>query len=154
MTHLLTIQQVAKACGLSVHTLRYYEKIGLIDGVERADNSHRRYNQQDLLWLEFLLKLRRTGLPVKAMLEYAELRRAGNHTASLSARQLILQNHSTKLEQDLLNLQATLSLLQDKQRMYQQLIDQAEKDADHDTTTRTRRNSPARTADKTTPARS
>lgn len=129
MTRLLTIQQAAQACGLSVHTLRYYEKVGLIDPVDRADNQHRRYSDEDLRWIEFLIKLRSTGLAVREMLEYASLRRQGNHKASLSARQHILQKHTQKLEHDLLNLQTTLALLAQKQRMYQQLIEQADQES-------------------------
>ncbi|BEV16687.1 hypothetical protein HBDW_34750 [Herbaspirillum sp. DW155] len=78
MTTSLTIAQAADATGLSVYTLRYYERIGLLDPVERRDNRHRRYTQEDLNWIDFLKKLKATGLPVRAMLRYAELRRAGN----------------------------------------------------------------------------
>ena len=58
MTTSLTIAQAAEATGLSVHTLRYYERIGLLDPVERRDNRHRRYTQEDLNWIDFLKKLK------------------------------------------------------------------------------------------------
>lgn len=77
MTTSLTIQQAAAATGLTVHTLRYYERIGLIDPIRRKDNKHRIYREEDILWIGFLLKLRSTGLPIQKMLRYAELRRLG-----------------------------------------------------------------------------
>jgi DNA-binding transcriptional MerR regulator len=58
----LTIQQVAEITGLSEHTLRYYEKIGLIHPINRADNGHRRYSPDDTGWIDFLNKLRATGM--------------------------------------------------------------------------------------------
>jgi len=54
----LTIQQVAELTGLSVHTLRYYERIGLIHPIGRAQNTHRRYSMKDVGWIDFLNKLR------------------------------------------------------------------------------------------------
>ena len=118
MTANLTIQQVAAATGLSVHTLRYYERIGLIDPVPRAGNSHRRYRAEDLRWIEFLLRLRSTGLPVRQMLRYAELRRQGDGRDSVSERKALLARHARKLEGELVNLQETLSILHDKVALY------------------------------------
>jgi len=68
MTTPLTIKQAAAACGLSVYTLRYYERIGLIDPVPRQVNRHRVYLAEDMRWIEFLLKLRTAGLPIQQML--------------------------------------------------------------------------------------
>ena len=76
----LTIQQVAEATGLSVHTLRYYERIGLIHPIERAGNTHRRYTTDDVGWIEFLNKLRSTGMSIQQMQAYAALQRDGDDT--------------------------------------------------------------------------
>ncbi len=62
-SELLTIEQVAECTGLSAHTLRYYEQIGLLDHVGRATSGHRCYAAKDLAWLEFLTRLRATGMP-------------------------------------------------------------------------------------------
>ncbi len=56
----LTIQEVAKRTGLSIDTLRYYERIGLLEPVGRAQSGHRRYTQQDLDWIDLLIGLRNT----------------------------------------------------------------------------------------------
>ena len=73
----LTIQEVAGRTGVSVHTLRYYERIGLLQPIERATNGHRRYTEQDVGGVEFFSRLRATGMPIRQMLEYARLVRAG-----------------------------------------------------------------------------
>jgi DNA-binding transcriptional MerR regulator len=114
----ITIQQAAAATGLSVHTLRYYEKIGLIDPVPRQSNRHRLYRQEDLRWIEFLLRLRATGMSIQQMLRYAELRRLGDQLGSVSERKTLLQQHAVALETELLELQETLEMLRDKVALY------------------------------------
>lgn len=118
MTTSMTIAQAAAATGLSVHTLRYYERIGLLDPVERRDNSHRRYTQEDLNWIAFLLKLKATGLPVRAMLRYAELRRLGNTMESVTERKAILLDHTLCVQHTLAELQSNLAVLQQKIALY------------------------------------
>lgn len=70
-----TVQQAAALTGLSEHTLRYYERIGLIKPVQRQESSgHRRYSREDLVKLEALACLRATGLPIDQMRHYFDLR--------------------------------------------------------------------------------
>ncbi|MFZ6757445.1 MerR family transcriptional regulator [Undibacterium sp. Ji50W] len=121
MTTPLTIQQAAAVTGLTVHTLRYYERIGLLDPVTRQDNTHRLYREEDILWIQFLLKLRTTGLPIRDMLRYAELRRLGNTPDSLSARKDLLQQHTHTVEKTLAELQSNLKVLHQKIAMYDTL---------------------------------
>ncbi|WP_299534217.1 MerR family transcriptional regulator [uncultured Herbaspirillum sp.] len=125
MTTSLTIAQASEATGLSVHTLRYYERIGLLDPVERRDNRHRRYTQEDLNWIAFLKKLKATGLPVRAMLRYAELRRIGNTVESVSQRRAMLQAHTLCVQDTLAELQENLAVLQHKLALYDELEQQA-----------------------------
>lgn len=63
----LTIQQAAVRTGLSVHTLRYYEKMGLMEPIPRGENGHRSYHEQDLEWIELIARLRTTGMPIADM---------------------------------------------------------------------------------------
>src|SRR5215472_4466976 len=93
----LSIQQVAELTGLSIDTLRYYERIGLIEPVSRASSGHRRYRQKDLDWIGLLINLRETGMPLAEMLHFAELRRLGDATAS--ERLQLLEQHQHALEQ-------------------------------------------------------
>jgi DNA-binding transcriptional MerR regulator len=118
MTTSLTIQQAAAATGLTVHTLRYYERIGLLDPVLRHDNKHRVYRDEDILWIEFLLKLRSTGMPIRQMLRYAELRRLGDHQESVSERKAMIEHHTRTLEATLVELQRNLTVMYKKVALY------------------------------------
>lgn len=73
----LTIQEAAQATGLTTHTLRYYERIGLIHPIDREENTRRRYSTDDIGWIDFLTKLRATGMSIKDMQKYAKLQRQG-----------------------------------------------------------------------------
>jgi DNA-binding transcriptional MerR regulator len=119
MTTSLTIQQAAAKTGLSAHTLRYYEKIGLLDPIARQDNTHRLYREEDLLWIGFLLKLRSTGLPVRDMLHYAALRRLGDIPESVSARKALLEQHTRTVEATIAELQNNLAILHTKIKLYE-----------------------------------
>ena len=59
-----SIQQVAEITGLSIDTLRYYERIGLLESVSRASSGHRRYKQKDIDWIGLVINLRETGMPL------------------------------------------------------------------------------------------
>src|SRR5262245_18298701 len=118
MTDLLTIQQVAAESGLSTHTLRYYERIGLIKGVDRAGTGHRRYSSDDLVWIAFLKKLRATGMPVAAMKQYADLTRAGDQT--LGDRIDLLETHRCAILEQMAILQEFVSILDYKIDYYSQ----------------------------------
>lgn len=118
MTTFLTIAQVAEATGLSTHTLRYYERIGLLDSVQRRDNGHRVFRAEDMTWLEFLLRLRDTGMPIAQMQAYAALRRQGDSLESVSARQRLLELHAAALEAELRARAETLAVLRVKLVVY------------------------------------
>lgn len=112
----LTIQQVAKAFGLSVHTLRYYERIGLIHRVPRARSGHRRYAEADGQWLAFLNKLRATGMSIRDMRAYAELQRRGD--ATLAQRVAMLESLRDRVEARVTELQEHLKLVRFKIEVY------------------------------------
>jgi DNA-binding transcriptional MerR regulator len=77
----LSISEAAVATGVTTHTLRYYERAGLmLDSVDRAPSSHRRYSPDDVSWVVFLTKLRKTGMPIRLMREYSDLVRVGDGT--------------------------------------------------------------------------
>ncbi|MGM0713286.1 MerR family transcriptional regulator [Brevibacillus parabrevis] len=97
MEKLLTIRQVANATGLSVQTLRYYENIGLLSSIHRNKNGYRCYTIDDIAWIDFLTRLKATGMPISTMLEIAELKRQGDST--LTKRRIILEEHYAAVEQ-------------------------------------------------------
>ncbi|MER5209240.1 MerR family transcriptional regulator [Streptomyces sp. NPDC002838] len=75
-----TISEVVAITGLSAHTLRWYERIGLMPHIDRSHTGQRRYSNRDLDWLDLVGKLRLTGMPVADMVRYADLVREGDHT--------------------------------------------------------------------------
>ncbi len=108
----LTIQQVAQQTGLSIDTLRYYERIGLLEPVSRAPSGHRRYTQRDIAWIGLLINLRETGMPLAQMVHFAQLRRQGDVTAP--ERLLILEQHQRSLDQQIRKLEQNLTALHQK----------------------------------------
>ncbi|MEV1171315.1 MerR family transcriptional regulator [Nonomuraea sp. NPDC049784] len=115
----MTIQEAAQRSGLSAHTLRYYERIGLIHSVGRDHSGHRDYAEQDLQWLEFLTKLRTTGMSIADMCRYAELRRMGEHTAD--ERRELLELHREGVRSRIAELTQDLKVLDDKIDRYKEL---------------------------------
>jgi DNA-binding transcriptional MerR regulator len=116
----LTIQQVAEATRLSEHTLRYYERIGLIHPISRAENGHRRYVSNDIGWIDFLTKLRAAGMSIQQMQAYAELQRRGDDT--LPERVEMLRDVRCKVEAQMDELHEHLKLLNFKIEVYSEQI--------------------------------
>ncbi|MEV6973888.1 MerR family transcriptional regulator [Kitasatospora sp. NPDC093806] len=107
-----TIGEVVAASGLTAHTLRWYERIGLLDPVDRASSGQRRYRDADLHRLAFLGRLRLTGMPVADMLRYVELAREGERTSG--RRRDLLLAHREAVRQQIADLHATLAVLDHK----------------------------------------
>jgi DNA-binding transcriptional MerR regulator len=112
----LSIAEVSRRTGLSAHTLRYYERIGLIAPVARAPGGQRSYAAQDLDWIGFLLRLRATGMPISGMQVFARLRSEGNTTAG--ERRQMLEQHLAWLLETMAALQQSVSVLQAKIEHY------------------------------------
>jgi len=120
MSTSLSIAQAAQATGLTTHTLRYYEQIGLIAPVERRSGA-RRYSPDDMRWLEFLVRLRATGMSMRDMQRYAQLRHQGDTPASLAERQTLMESHAQRVAADMRVLGETLDYIHNKIRIYQTL---------------------------------
>src|SRR5690349_16339849 len=100
----LTIQEAAEKTGLTVHTLRYYERIGLLMPVGRAANGHRRYSEQDITLIRTLNRWRQTGMSLADIQRYVKLVQAGDSTAG--ERRAILEAHRQTVVQHIEELQA------------------------------------------------
>ncbi len=120
----LTIQEVAQATGLSAHTLRYYERIGLIHPIDRGQNTHRRYTSDDVGWIDFLTKLRATGMSIRDMQKYAELQRRGDET--LPERVEMLKSLRDKVEAHMDELNEHLKLIYYKIGIYEKIVAEKE----------------------------
>jgi DNA-binding transcriptional MerR regulator len=116
----LAISDAAGAAGLSTHTLRYYERAGLLRPVARASSGHRRYDQRDLDWLDFLTKLRMTGMPVREIRRYTELVWAGDHTEP--ERLAMLTAHREQVRAQLDDMQRCLERIDFKVNLYRERI--------------------------------
>jgi DNA-binding transcriptional MerR regulator len=110
---------------MTQYTLRWYERIGLLDRIERTADGRRRFSDADLDWLLLLSRLRATGMPVRDMLHYAELVRSGAREAE---RVEVLQQHRLRVRQALLEQQECLKLLDAKIGNYCSRLEAAESD--------------------------
>lgn len=118
-----SIGEFSKLTGLSIHTLRYYEYEQLIVPM-RNKNNIRRYSDKDIAWIDFIKRLKDTGMPIKKIKEYAKLRSKGDITLSKRMEMLIqhygflekqisiLQEHKEKLDQKIKYYQVQINLLE------------------------------------------
>ncbi|MGW1775441.1 MerR family transcriptional regulator [Streptomyces sp. NPDC002104] len=104
-----TISEVEARTGLTQHTLRWYERIGLMPHVDRSHSGQRRFTDKDLEWLGFVGKLRTTGMSVADMVRYAELVREGPHTAD--ARRELLERTRDEVRTRIAELTDALAVL-------------------------------------------
>lgn len=114
-----SIRTMAERCGMTTHTLRYYERVGLIQPVGRARNGHRRYSDADEAWLQFLHCMRATNMPIREMQRYAALRDQGADS-SLDRRK-ILEEHQATIASQIAALQKAHSLLTHKIANYRKI---------------------------------
>ncbi|MFF1705554.1 MerR family transcriptional regulator [Streptomyces sp. NPDC058252] len=117
----LTIAQVVERTGLSHDTLRYYEKAGLIERVGRTTGNQRRYEVADLAWLEFLIRLRETGMSIADMQRFAQLRARGDVT--VPDRLALLREHRADLAHRVRALRRNAAALDDKIDHYERLLE-------------------------------
>ena len=115
----LSISEAAQATGLSAHTLRYYERAGLmLDPVGRAESSHRRYTEDDLRWIDFVTKLRSTGMPIRTVRAYTDLVRAG--AGNEAERLALLEEHREAVARRLEDVRRNLAAIDFKIDLYRE----------------------------------
>jgi DNA-binding transcriptional MerR regulator len=104
--------EVADRTGFSLDTLRYYERIGLLEDVGRTGGGRRQYREEHIAWLRILHCLRRTGMPVREMRRYAELARDGSATEE--ERLSILEGHRVAVLAEIDELRRALTVIDEK----------------------------------------
>lgn len=125
---LYSVAETAKIIGLSAHTLRYYERAGLMLPVERVgDGAHRRYSKKDLRLLQFLKRLRATGMPISEMQTYMALVQEGDSTHE--ARRELLELHACRVRARIEELKQSLTSVEWKIDNYRRLIREEPEDA-------------------------
>lgn len=115
-----SIGEFSKMTDLGIHTLRYYEHEGLITP-ERNSSNRRCYSDKDLAWIEFIKRLKDTGMPIKEIQHYAKLRAVGNST--LHERMEMLIAHREALNEQISQLQEHMIKLDDKIDFYRQELE-------------------------------
>ena len=113
---MLTPAQMAERTGVSIDTLRYYERESLIQNVARADSGHRRYSENDVAWVEVLRCLRETGMSIDQLRHYCELGAQGSHTEP--ERHAMLTEHRALVESQIQERQIALRLIDHKLSFY------------------------------------
>lgn len=114
-----TIGQFAKRVSLSIDTLRFYEKEGLIIP-KRNQNNHRVFDQQDITWIEFIKRLKQTGMRLTDIKEYAHLRYQGDET--IAQRLQLLYQQTDHLHVQQVELTQHLNFLHTKIAIYQNML--------------------------------
>jgi DNA-binding transcriptional MerR regulator len=131
----LSVRDAADQTGVSVYTLHYYEREGLLQ-TSRTSSGHRRYAQSDLGWIRILACLRRTGMPIRKMREFAALVRQDrsdlpgdvtvdstvNGTANIEARICMLEAHRADVLAHIAELGRNLEHVEGKIRHYRQSL--------------------------------
>ena len=123
----MTIAEAARRTGVSAHTLRYYERAGLvITDVDRTISGRRRYRQRDLDWILMCTKLRATGMPIRTIRRYAQLVLAGrgNETTRLE----LLEAHREEVLARLAEVQDNLKMIDHKIDVYRDRIEAGDAD--------------------------
>jgi DNA-binding transcriptional MerR regulator len=116
----LTISDAAERSGLSAHTLRYWERAGLLQPVARNGSGHRRYAEDDLERIKFLTKLRATGMPIRQVRRYAELISGGEGTNE--ERLALLEAHREAVQARLEETAGHLELIDWKIDLYRERL--------------------------------
>jgi DNA-binding transcriptional MerR regulator len=116
----MNIREFAAHTGLTAHTLRYYERVGLMGDVGRDENGHRLYGPQDSQWVTFLHHLRETGMSIREMQRYCVLRAEGE--ATLANRLALLERHTDQLAERLRAQHDHLARLRETVLVYRQRL--------------------------------
>jgi DNA-binding transcriptional MerR regulator len=123
----LTIAEAARRTGVTAHTLRYYERAGLVvTRVDRTTGGRRRYRQLDLDWIKVCTRLRATGMPIKTIRDYAELVAAGH--GNERERLALMEAHRTEVLAKLAELRQNLELIDHKIDVYRGRLEAGDAD--------------------------
>ena len=122
-SNFIPIGELSRLSGLSTHTIRFYESAGVLKPIGRATSGHRRYRAEDVLWLEFVLRLKLTGMPLAEIKQYAILRAQGEST--LEPRLTMLKLHRERLVAKVDELSECADVLDAKIRTYRRLVGKA-----------------------------
>ena len=122
----MKIAEVSERYGISLDTLRYYERVGLLPPVNRNKSGIRDYGEIDLKRIEFIKCMRSAGLPIEVLVKYVELVKQGDKT--IEARKEILKDQREQLVVKMQEIQDTLDMLDYKIEVYEKAVLKKEKE--------------------------
>lgn len=109
----LKIKEVTKLTGLSIDTIRYYERIGIVMPINRNANGIRDFTQRNVMQLLFAKRMRDAGLSIEALKDYVDLL-IEDDDQTIPARKALLNEQADKLANKINHLQETLEYLRHK----------------------------------------
>ena len=118
----MTVAEAAAESGVSAHTLRYYERAGLLSRVDRNGAGHRSFTPEDIEWVVMVTRLRATGMPIRAIREYADLVRDGE--GNERERLALLEAHRERVLEQLAKIERNLELVDYKIGLYRAKLTQ------------------------------
>ena len=116
----MNIKEFSHIAGISAHTLRYYEKVGIFQDINRNASGHRDFTETDIAWAKFINRLKETGMPLAQIRQYADLRKQGASTTH--ARRQLLMHHAAFLETKIEAEQRHLDKIHEKIKLYEKLL--------------------------------
>ncbi|MGG6311855.1 MerR family transcriptional regulator [Paenibacillus macerans] len=111
-----TIKEVSEETGLSTYTLRYYEREGILPNVKRDSSGNRLYDSESMEWLQFILSLRATGMPLAEIKQYVDLYKKGEST--FRQRKQMMLDHKEKVEKNVAEILKYLEIINYKLALY------------------------------------
>ncbi|MGF7036197.1 DNA-binding transcriptional MerR regulator [Paenibacillus mucilaginosus] len=121
MENKFSSKQVSEETGLSIHTLRYYEQIGLVDGIERDEKGYRLYSESDIAWFQVLSYFRTMGMPIWEMQQFIALH--NSEVSTITARREFMEAYRRKVIDQMKELEKTLEKIDLKINFFKNLED-------------------------------
>jgi DNA-binding transcriptional MerR regulator len=116
----MTVAEAAEAAGVTAHTLRYYERAGLLTPIERNGSGHRRFTAEDVEWVVICKRLRATGMPIRMIREYARLVHEGE--GNEGERLALMEAHRAQVLERLAEVERNLELIDFKIALYREKL--------------------------------
>jgi DNA-binding transcriptional MerR regulator len=121
MEYKFSSKQVSEETGLSIHTLRYYEQIGLVDGIERDENGYRLFSESDIAWFQVLSYFRAMRMPIREMQQFISLH--NSEVSQITARREFMEVYRRKVIDQMKELEKTLKKIDLKINFFKNLED-------------------------------
>ena len=116
----MRINTFSEKTGLSISAIRYYDKMGLFPGLSRNSSGYRDFKEFELAWAIFINRLKETGMSIKKIVNYSDLRKEGDCT--LVKRMNILKEHKLRIEEQIANERSHLKKIKEKIEIYKNLL--------------------------------